>query len=215
MLIIGAKGFAKELLETVCQIKREKHITFYDDISGDLPDLLFDEYTIIRNFNDAEKYLKSGDGKFALGIGNPIFRYKLAQKFKAIGGELVSVISPFAKIGQWENSIGAGSNILSNVVIESNNVIGAGNLIHVGALVSHDITTGKFCEISPMVNLLGEVSLGDFCSIGASAVILPKIKIGKNVIVGAGAVVTEDVPDNSMVVGVPAKIVKKLELLDF
>jgi acetyltransferase-like isoleucine patch superfamily enzyme len=44
---------------------------------------------------------------------------------------------------------------------------------------------------------------------------LPKVSIGSNVIVGAGSVVTKDVPDNVMVVGIPAKIVKELTPLDF
>jgi sugar O-acyltransferase (sialic acid O-acetyltransferase NeuD family) len=216
MLIIGAKGFAKELLEAVCQTGADDaSVAFYDDVSGDLPDLLFGKYLIIKTAEDAEKYLKSGDGKFALGVGNPVLRYKLAEKFKTLGGELTSVVSPFARVGRWENFIGAGSCVLTNAVIESNNEIGAGNLIHVNVLVSHDVTTGKFCEISPSANLLGGVEVGDFCSIGAGAQILPRVKIGRNVTVGAGAVVTKDVPDNSMVVGVPARIVKKLEAIDF
>jgi acetyltransferase-like isoleucine patch superfamily enzyme len=41
------------------------------------------------------------------------------------------------------------------------------------------------------------------------------MKIGKNVIVGAGSLVTKDVPDNCMVVGIPAKIIKDLEPLKF
>jgi sugar O-acyltransferase (sialic acid O-acetyltransferase NeuD family) len=215
MLIIGAKGFAKELLEIVCQINPDESPAFYDDASDDIPDFLFGKYAVIRNLADAEKYLDKKGGKFALGIGNPVLRYKLAEKFTAIGGELVSVISPYARIGKWENFIGCGSNILTNAIIESNNQIGIGNLVHANALISHDVTTGKFCEISPSVNLLGEVAVDAFCSIGAGAVILPKVKIGNNVIVGAGAVVTKNMPDNVMVVGTPAKIVKKLEPIDF
>ena len=214
MLIIGAKGFAKELLETVCQTGASGRVVFYDDVSGDMSDSLFGKYTIIRNVEEAGEYLKS-DGKFALGVGNPVLRYKMAEKFKAIGGELISVVSPLARIGKWENYIGAGSNILTNAVIESNNKIGAGCLIHVNVLISHDVTVGKFCEISPSVNLLGGASIGEFCSIGAGAQILPRVRIGKNVTVGAGAVVTRDIPDNSLVVGVPAKIIKKLEPIDF
>lgn len=42
--------------------------------------------------------------------------------------------------------------------------------------------------------------------------ILPGVKIGNNVVVAAGAVVTQDIPDNVLVAGVPAKIKKKLEL---
>ncbi len=47
------------------------------------------------------------------------------------------------------------------------------------------------------------------CSIGAGAVILPGVRIGRNAVVGAGAVVTKDVPENTTVVGVPAKPLKR------
>ena len=49
------------------------------------------------------------------------------------------------------------------------------------------------------------------CWIGAGATILPGVTVGENAIVGAGAVVTKDVPDNSLVGGVPAKLIKKLD----
>ena len=48
------------------------------------------------------------------------------------------------------------------------------------------------------------------CKIGSGSIVLPHVKIGNNVIVGAGSVVTKDIPDNSMVVGVPAKVIKEL-----
>lgn len=55
------------------------------------------------------------------------------------------------------------------------------------------------------------VVIGDDVWIGANAVILPGVTIGRHVVVAAGAVVTKDVPDNCVVAGVPAKVVKKLE----
>lgn len=50
------------------------------------------------------------------------------------------------------------------------------------------------------------------CWIGAGATILPGITIGENSVVGAGSVVTKDVPDNSIVVGNPARVIKNIEL---
>lgn len=47
--------------------------------------------------------------------------------------------------------------------------------------------------------------------IGAGATVLPGVSIGKYAIVGAGAIVTKDVPDYSVVVGIPAKVVKTLD----
>lgn len=55
------------------------------------------------------------------------------------------------------------------------------------------------------------VVIGDDVWIGANAVILPGVTIGTHSIVAAGAVVTKDVPEYSLVAGVPAKVIKKLE----
>ncbi len=66
-------------------------------------------------------------------------------------------------------------------------------------------------EISPLVSILGRVKVGEFSQIGANSTILPDVTIGRNVIIGAGSVVTKDVPDNRLVVGVPARIIKTLE----
>jgi len=205
MLIVGAKGFAKELLEIILQGNFGAEIIFYDDISEDLPKLLFDKYPILRNEDEAKFYLETSDERFALGVGNPNMRYRLCEKFIALGGKLTTIISPFAKIGKYKNFIQEGSNILTNVVIESNNTIGKGCLIHVGSLISHDVVIGDFCEISPHSNLLGNVVIGKLCSIGTGSIILPKVKIGDNVTVAAGAVVTKDVMDNMTVLGIPAK----------
>lgn len=54
------------------------------------------------------------------------------------------------------------------------------------------------------------VTIGDDVWIGTNAVILPGVTIGRHVVVAAGAVVTKDVPDHSLVAGVPAKVVKSI-----
>lgn len=56
-----------------------------------------------------------------------------------------------------------------------------------------------------------EIHIGDDVWIGGNVTILPGVRIGNNVVVGAGAVVTKDIPDNSLALGVPARVVRKLE----
>ena len=76
--------------------------------------------------------------------------------------------------------------------------------------IGHDSKIGMFTELSPGVHISGNCNIGDFCNIGTGSVILPKITLGENIIVGAGAVITKPVESNTMVVGFPAKPVKKL-----
>ena len=211
ILIVGAKGFAKELLEAVLQNDPYADVTFFDDLSDDLPPKLFDKYPVIRTKGAARDYFEKVDRKFAMGVGAPKLRRTFFAEFKELGGDPETVISPFAKIGTHANQIGDGTCILTDAVVESNNKIGNGCLIHVGALISHDVLLGDFCEISPRANLLGGVTVGADCSIGTGSTILPRINIGNNVAVGAGAVVTKDLMSNCTVVGIPARPLSRYE----
>jgi acetyltransferase-like isoleucine patch superfamily enzyme len=74
-------------------------------------------------------------------------------------------------------------------------------------ILSHDYSTRRHSA---------KTQIGSHCFIGCGSIILPNISIGNHVIVGAGSVVTRDVPDNCIVVGNPAKVVKEgIETSDY
>ena len=72
-------------------------------------------------------------------------------------------------------------------------------------LLTHDASTNKTLGRSK----IGIISVGDDCFIGWGAIILPNVNIGNNCIIGAGTVVSKDIPNNSVVVGNPCRIIKK------
>lgn len=206
MLVAGAKGHAKEILEIFHQRSDINSLCFYDDISNDLDDLLYERYKVIRRLEDARIFFTILP-EFVLGLGNPFLREDLAIKLIKQGGQLVSVVAPTANIGHYDIYLGDGLNIMHNAMISNSVRIGDGSLINSYVTVHHDVKVGKFCELSPHAVLLGGCSIGDYTSIGANATVLPNIKIGNGVIVGAGAVVTKNIPDNAVAIGVPAHIV--------
>lgn len=72
-------------------------------------------------------------------------------------------------------------------------------------ILLHDASTKRYLGYSRV----GRVVIGDDVFIGADAIILPGVTIGNDVIIGAGTIVTSDIPDDSVVVGSPAKIIGK------
>jgi len=207
MLIVGAKGFAKEVLEIFYQLGQTDNIAFYDDVNKDIDDLLFNRFPVLKNEEEVKKFFIK-DKRFTIGIGNPMLRYKLYKRFIKLGGKLISSISPFAVVGNFDVKISKGVNILSGVQISNSVKIGSGCLVYYNSVITHDCKIGKFVEISPSSVILGRVKIGEFSHIGANATILPDIRIGNNVIVGAGAVVTKDIPDNEIWLGNPARFFK-------
>lgn len=90
-------------------------------------------------------------------------------------------------------------------------IITLGNNVHVTAecrFVTHDGATLLFREQEPTLELTKPIVIGDDVYIGARATIMGGVSIGSKVIIGTGAVVTHDIPDNSVAVGVPARVIK-------
>lgn len=208
MVIIGVKGFAKELLEVFFQYKQTPKIAFFDNLSSDLPELMYGKFPIIRDFETLQKYFIEESPEYVLGIGKPRVRRELENKITSLGGKIQTTISPFARIGHFGTIIQNGSNIMTGVNITNDVRIGRGCLINLNSSIGHDTIIGPFTEICPGTNISGNVKIGKETFIGTNVAILPNISIGDNVIIGAGTMVNKDIPNNSLAVGVPAVIKK-------
>lgn len=95
-------------------------------------------------------------------------------------------------------TVGEGSNIQENCVLHTD--------------IGYPLTIGKGCTIGHKVMLHG-CTIGDNSLIGMGATVLNGAKIGKNCLIGAGALITEgkEIPDGSLVMGVPGKVVRELD----
>lgn len=76
------------------------------------------------------------------------------------------------------------------------------------SFVTHDGGTLLFRDIVPDLEITKPIVVGNNVYIGEYTKILPGVTVGSNVIIGAGAVITRNIPDNSVAVGVPARVIK-------
>lgn len=106
--------------------------------------------------------------------------------------------------------------IMMGAVINIGAVVGEGTMIDMGAVLGGRATTGKNVHVGAGAVLSGVIEpanatpvvIEDNVLIGANAVILEGVRVGKGSVVAAGAIVTEDVPENTVVAGVPARKIK-------
>jgi len=101
--------------------------------------------------------------------------------------------------------IGLGAKIGKNVVLGYG---GLGIVIHPRSIIGDNVNIGTGVTIGGTSGKYDVPSIGDNTIISSGAKIIGPIKIGKNCVIGANAVVIHDVPNNSLVAGIPAKIIK-------
>lgn len=134
---------------------------------------------------------------------NPIFLQRLSYRLRKIPvlPKLITYLIRFM----------FGCYLPYQIKLGKNFVIGYGGI---GVVIHARTVIGDDCHIDQNVTIGGtskkyEVPIiGDHVYIGAGAKILGPVKIGNNVVIGANSVVVKDVPDNSLVVGIPGKVVK-------
>ncbi len=109
--------------------------------------------------------------------------------------------------------IGENVTIMPSVVIDERYpyLISIGNncsLSNGVLILAHDATTFKFTN---GFTRIGKVEIKDNCFLGTNVIVLPGVTIGPNVMVAAGSVVNKNIPPNSCVAGVPARVYQKFD----
>ncbi len=178
---------------------------------------------VLRFFYDDNKTISSCNGVPILANINPIYsllisvaepqaRQQIVMKLKG-KYEYCNLISNSARI--HENSkMGNGCIIGFDCIVSVDVNLGNHCLVNARTIIGHDSVLEDFVSLMYNVSISGNVRIGEGSLIGSGAVVLPNVNIGKWCKIGAGAVITKDIPDNSVVVGVPGKIIKEIKLYE-
>ena len=201
MLIYGASGHAKVILD--CLIESDEPVRAIFDDNPMIKKLL--DQDVIHNYRSD---LFPGEN-LLIAIGDNKIRKTLADKISIAHPPPSAIINHSAVISE-DVQLGLGTVVLHNATIQSSTKSGNYVIINTGSTVDHDCLLGDFVHIAPNSTLCGGVTVGEGTLIGAGSVVIPTISIGKWCVIGAGSVVINDVPDHSLVVGNPGKVVKNL-----
>jgi len=147
-----------------------------------------------------------------------VTEYRLTKKARLIIAELIPNAGENLRIEppfhcDYGNNIFCGDNVFFNVncVVLDEAKVSIGSNVLFGPGVQLYTASYPLDAISRRTHKISKpITIGDDCWIGGNAIICPGITIGNGCVIGAGSVVTKDVPDNSLAVGNPAKVIRKL-----
>ena len=169
-----------------------------------------DGYKIIGRQEDLLRLIREYDIYGGLiTIGDNWIRKHVFDVIRSIKGDFVFVnaIHPSTLVGR-DVELGVGIVIMAGSIINPGARIGNFCFVATGAQVEHDNIMHDFSSISAGSITGGRVEIGRFSAITLGVTVVDRLKIGENSVVGAGSLVLEDVPDNVLVYGCPAKIIR-------
>ncbi len=151
------------------------------------------------------KDFKDKSSSCIVAIGDNATRKKVADFIDGKFGQAVHKSCILSSHVQIED----GTVVMAGTVINADTQIGKHVIINTSASIDHDCVIDDFVHIAPNSSICGGVKVGEGTLIGAGATVIPMINIGKWCVIGAGSVITKDIPDYSVVVGNPGRIINQ------
>lgn len=122
------------------------------------------------------------------------------ERLVALGAIIPIIISPYSLVST-SSTVGLGTVVMHNVVINSGARIGNNSIINTRALIEHDSIVGSHTHISTGAIVNGGSEIGDHCFVGSGAIIGEGVKIGNKSIISAGSIVLSDVEEGTKIFG--------------
>ena len=150
---------------------------------------------------------------FVVAIGNDhgFIRSSISIKLTSFGLEPINIISQYAIIDKTAE-LGVGLQIMSGCNVHKFTQINNYSILNTSCTVDHESSIGTGVHVMGSAALAGDITVENYVSVGTNATILPSLQIGEHAQIGAGSVVLKDVAEKSVMVGVPAVLLRKVSL---
>ena len=205
--IFGVSGFAREVAD-ICYDLNYDDIVFLDEVKP-ADSATVNGFAILPE-SDVDALHEKGF-EFAIGIGDPTIKKKIAARYSAL--HFPNLIHPSVTFGVNQRAAveqSKGNIFTAGVRLTNSIYVGDFNTFNLNVTIGHDSKLMGFVTLSPGANVSGNVVVHEGAYIGTNASILQggndnPIEVGEYAIVGAGSFVRKSVDPKTTVVGVPAK----------
>ena len=206
LIILGAGGLGQEiawLVEEINQSEKKWNLLGFLDSHPGVEGKSFHGYPVLGGF-DAAQYFPNC--YFVVAFGDPRLREQIVNVVSKYKVKWANLISPTVILHK-SNKLGVGVVIgrLTDLTLDCE--LGDHTMLNIHVVLGHKVKIGDFSIVSPNVTINGGATIGRACSVGANAFVRD-IVIGDYVTVGASSCVVKDVESNSVVGGVPAKLIR-------
>lgn len=208
LVLWGASGHAKVLAEFAAGLGYRVVAVFDNaDVPPPLPGV-----PLYRGTDGFARWKESQDagliaGLVAIGGSKGEERLAIQEFLSAHGVTPVMAVHPTAFVA-GDTHLAPGCQVLAQAAVCAGSRLGRATIVNTAASVDHECEIGDGVHIAPGARLAGCVRVGDFSLVAVGAIVLPRVVIGTRCVVGAGAVVTRNVPDNAVVHGSPARVIR-------
>ncbi len=208
VLIVGSSGHARVIVDIIERTGAHSILGFLDDTKGS--GMIEIGYPILGSLDDLPEIVRKHNPQgFFIAIGDNWNRGIIAEKIKELTPALsaITAVHPGVQVAR-SASLGPGTAVMAGAVVASNASVGSFCLVNTRASVDHDSHLDDFASIGPGATLAGNVRVGAYTAICLQACVAEKVCIGCHTVVGAGSVVLGDLPDQVIVYGTPARVVR-------
>lgn len=209
LVIIGAGGFGRELLEMIPDVFPEDRYTvkgFLAQDDGGLADYGID----VPVLADPLVYEPDASDRFLLAIGYMDVRRATVQALEAKGGQFETFVHPLARVARTAQ-IGRGAVVYPFAVVSNNARLDSHVHLNYFASVGHDCRLGRYCLLAPYATLNGFVDLSDEVYISTHATVAPGRRLGYRSKLSANSACMHDSGENMMIFGVPGRQVRRMD----
>ncbi len=212
LILYGASYYGGEVADHIHDINISKNEPEWDLVGflEDNPLMLGKERNGIPILGNKE-WLETNDllpYYFICCIGNPMVKRNVIALLDSKKVKYGKIVHPTV-IKSSTSQIGEGSIVMAGNILSTLSVIEPHAIVNMACTIAHNAVIGKYSNINPGVRVSGNVTLEEGTFIGSNAVIFENLKVGKYSKISALAMVHSNVPEASVVMGVPGRVIDK------